>query len=108
MLGRLRSLSHHFHIACEQVATPAARVEANSLVHREMMATSTDLVGEIAAHGKSSSSLTRRMAGAIGLTAGSDGFLQPPGGSAWYGTLVSPSEVSPHLSCRRRSRVLPP
>ena len=61
MLGRLRSLSHHFHIACEQVATPAARVEANSFVHREMMATSTDPVGEIAAHGKSGKSRCKGM-----------------------------------------------
>ncbi len=48
MLGRLRSLSHHFHIACEQVAPRAARVEANPLVYREMMATSTDPIGETA------------------------------------------------------------
>ncbi len=53
MLGRLRSLSHHFHIACEQVATPAARVEGIALVYREMMARSTDPVGETAALGTS-------------------------------------------------------
>ena len=45
-LGRLRSLSHHFHNACEQVATRAARAEGIALVYREMMARNTDPVGE--------------------------------------------------------------
>ncbi len=60
-LGRLRSLSHNFHIACEQVSTRAARVEAYTLVNGQMMATSTDPVGETAAHGKSGKSPCKGM-----------------------------------------------
>jgi hypothetical protein len=45
-LGRLKSLSHNFHITCEQVATVP---QDNPLVYREMMATSTDPIGETAA-----------------------------------------------------------
>ena len=50
MLGRSRSSSHHFHITCEQVATRAARESSST---REMMATSTDPIGETAAFGTS-------------------------------------------------------
>ena len=61
MLGRLRSLSHHFHIACEQVATLPQESKRTLSFTEEMMATSTDPVGEIAAHGKSGKSPCKGM-----------------------------------------------